>query len=318
MGVANTAEQLYEGGQKLCTDGVWRRYGRGTMRWGPGLEQKYVGDWLYDEKHGTGERVWGSGEVYNGTWNHDHMDGTGSFRWPDGSKYNGELRAGERSGAGTQTWVEKDGGMLVYEGEWRGDMRDGSGMLTCSDGRHYHGEWVAGRIEGRGILSYCNGWTYEGEFRAGMKHGDGVRTELLGEHHVPFRVRYHYNVLVKRESSGRNNAEAQYEHEATSSFMERRNKGHSGSSTSLLPLESRLIERFQGRDPNNLNDLPLPSSRPDPPPLSPSDNAAIQGSDGRLFVPRHRHTSQAQKAVGMAPEFEQAVYTSNWTLGERE
>lgn len=332
-GVTNTDEQVYEGGQKLCTDGVWRRYGKGTMRWGPGLTESYTGDWLYDEKHGTGERIWGTGEVYKGTWSHDQMDGNGSFRWPDGSKYNGQMLGGARSGIGTQTWPDSrgGGGMIVYVGEWRGDVREGVGTLTCADGRRYHGDWRDGRIEGRGVLSYCNGWTYEGEFWASMKHGEGVRTELLDGSPVAYRVRYHYNVLVKRDSEACTASSSGLQHTGVVANETSLVRRHPLRSKDLgLGLNISILENTAVLD----SEKALPISRPAPPPLSPSDNARVDGDDNRL----RQHLQRKSGLVGvvanqagatssghgkggdepLASRHESAtVYTSNWTLGER-
>jgi hypothetical protein len=68
-------DEVYEGEEKMCLDGIKRRYGKGTARWGPGGRDVYSGEWLYNQKHGKGERIWAHGEVYNGTWIHGKMHG---------------------------------------------------------------------------------------------------------------------------------------------------------------------------------------------------------------------------------------------------
>ena len=75
-GVArDEGEEVYDGGEKMCLDGIKRRYGKGIARWGLGAKEVYNGDWLYNQKHGKGERMWANGEVYNGTWTHGRMQG---------------------------------------------------------------------------------------------------------------------------------------------------------------------------------------------------------------------------------------------------
>ena len=130
-----------------------------------------AGDWLYDERHGKGERKWQSGDVYNGVWVHDRMEGKGSYRWTDGSKYNGEFQHGKGHGYGVQVWPVKGVGVMEYDGQWHMDKRSGLGKLSYPDGRSFDGQWANGRIAGRGKLTYANGWTYEGEFHGDMKHG---------------------------------------------------------------------------------------------------------------------------------------------------
>jgi hypothetical protein len=297
--LVNHDEEVYTGGQKQCPDGIFRRYGKGTMRWGVGLKEVYTGDWLYNEKHGTGKRVWSSGECYNGTWNHDLMEGKGSYRWPDGSKYNGEFMQGARSGIGTQTWKEKNGDIMVYEGAWMRDRRNGVGTLNCADGRSYCGDWLDGRIMGHGVLKYCNGWTYEGEFHEGMKHGEGVRTELQGGNSILFKVRYQYNLLTKKEKIDSDAVE--------NPAAAQRLEVNKGANLKLII----DLETCGTRSP----DLPLLASWPEPPPLSPTDNAAVQQSDGSLVVPLYKLPQSYES--GDQVENISAACTSNWTLGER-
>jgi hypothetical protein len=299
--LVNHDEEMYNGGQKHCPDGIFRRYGKGTLRWGVGLKHVYTGDWLYNEMHGTGERVWSSGECYNGTWNHNLMEGKGSYRWPDGSKYNGEFMQGGRAGIGTQIWKAKNGDVMVYEGAWMRDRRNGVGTLSCADGRSYTGDWLDGRIMGHGALKYCNGWTYEGEFHEGMKHGEGVQTELLEDKRILFKVRYQYNLLTKKEKINSDIVEKSAPAQLTEAKQ-----------SPKLAMEVVIC--------GTRSDLPLPASWPEPPPLSPTDNAPVQQSDGFLLVPQYRLSqidSQSDRNCGQIDNISAAYTSNNWTLGER-
>jgi len=171
-------EELYTGDTKLCLDGDTKRHGKGVARWGHHQAESYSGEWLYNERHGKGERTWHDGQVYNGHWVHDEMEGKGSYRWPGGSKYNGEFQDGKRHGTGVQMWpIAGGGGVMQYDGEWKLDRRSGVGILAYPDGRSFEGQWALGRVAGRGKLTYANSWTYEGEFYCDMKHGRGIKTE---------------------------------------------------------------------------------------------------------------------------------------------
>jgi hypothetical protein len=67
-----------------------KRHGRGTMHyknWG----EKYVGDWLNDNRVGRGVLTFNNGDTYDGEFKLNVPWGTGVYRYADGSTENGEF-----------------------------------------------------------------------------------------------------------------------------------------------------------------------------------------------------------------------------------
>jgi hypothetical protein len=282
-------DEVYQGDTKQCLDGEVKRHGKGVARWGYLQKESYTGEWLYDERHGKGERKWKDGDVYNGIWSHDKMEGKGSYRWPDGSKYNGEFKNGKRDGQGVQLWpLAGRGGVMEYDGQWELDKRSGFGKLSYPDGRVFEGEWAQGRIAGRGKLLYANSWTYEGEFHGDMKHGRGIKTEWYGPTHgIRFVVRYKYNVLEQKRKLGPAERMPGETPSAPQELMakvvgkqiseQRRNAGMSlerrRNNMEPLTLDLQAIK----------NGGMLPISPPASPPFSPTDNNRESKDDDLLY-----------------------------------
>ena len=283
-------EEVYQGDTKLCLDGDVKRHGKGVARWGHMQKESYSGEWLYDERHGKGERKWKDGHVYNGIWSHDHMEGKGSYRWPDGSKYNGEFEQGKRHGHGVQMWpLPGRGGVMEYDGQWDMDKRSGFGKLSYPDGRVFEGEWAQGRVAGRGKLIYANSWTYEGEFHGDMKHGRGIKTEWYGPTHgTRFAVRYKYNVLEMKRRLGQAERKAGETPSAPQELMDKyvgRQIAPRKDAPGLPhPAASRRHIEPPKLDLETIkNGGMLPVSPPASPPFSPTDNNRESKGDDLLY-----------------------------------
>ena len=124
----NKFNDIYTGGFK---DG--KRHGKCILNYyhrkDDELINKYVGEYLNDERNGYGELI-----------------------YKDGGQYKGEWLNNMRHGKGIS--ISKSGN--IYTGEWIKDKRHGNGCYTQNDGLKYDGKWI------NDIPASKDGWTQNG------------------------------------------------------------------------------------------------------------------------------------------------------------
>lgn len=64
------------------------------------MRKVYAGEWLHDQKCGTGIFFYENGDVYDGNWVRDQREGWGRMSYADGSVYEGEWHEEKRHGQG--------------------------------------------------------------------------------------------------------------------------------------------------------------------------------------------------------------------------
>ena len=166
-------------------------------------------------RHGTGIRVWVSGNRYEGEWLDNKMCGGGVYANAlTGGSYTGNFNDNQKTGFGVETWGNKLGirfqdplgwwhegnGFCRYEGNYKEGAFDGQGTFTAVDSRSYSGEWKNGKRHGKGFAAlikedekgdpfrYQVGGisgmyrpsTYDGDWINGTKEGVGTVRYLDG------------------------------------------------------------------------------------------------------------------------------------------
>merc|ERR1719478_1640847 len=130
-----------------------------------GLENKYVGQFKRNMKHGKAVETWSDGSCYVGQYADGRKNGEGSFDWPDGRKYVGEWEISRMQGRGVYIWP--DG--RKYEGTYAQDLKHGEGTFRWADGRTYRGQWENGKMHGLGVLSSVDGSEWSGQWVDGRR-----------------------------------------------------------------------------------------------------------------------------------------------------
>jgi hypothetical protein len=115
------------------------RNGHGVEVWGV---NKYVGNWVSNEKNGKGKLFLDSLLIYEGDWINDQFNGIGKRFFFDGSYYFGEFKNDRRNGLGIQYW--KNG--TKYVGEFKKDLLAGSGYIIKENKIGLSGIWVNGSL----------------------------------------------------------------------------------------------------------------------------------------------------------------------------
>eukprot|EP00854_Cymbomonas_tetramitiformis_P014251 gene14251-16853_t len=77
-------------------------------------QEIYTGNWIGDQRHGSGMYQWKDGAKYEGDWRDGLREGYGMFCWPDGSRYEGQVSGGRREGWGVMTDAEHN----KHRGQW--------------------------------------------------------------------------------------------------------------------------------------------------------------------------------------------------------
>lgn len=101
------------------------REGEGTFIYG---KEKYVGSWVDDKMHGSGEYNFGSGAIYRGNFTNSMFHGEGEYLFADGAKYVGSWMNNKMHGVGTYT--DRDGN--IFQGKFVNGLYDSGdgGYLT--------------------------------------------------------------------------------------------------------------------------------------------------------------------------------------------
>ncbi len=115
-----------------------KRHGEGKCTYTDSGEV-YVGQFVNDQKEGTGICIGRTGCTYRGEYLADQYHGTGTLRWPDGSEYSGHWRNGQKCGPYGRLAVTNGD---VIECAWHNDKKNGPGKITFGNGNIFFGEFV--------------------------------------------------------------------------------------------------------------------------------------------------------------------------------
>jgi len=134
----------------------------------------------FDGEHKDGKRT-GFGKmqypdcVYEGQWVNDQRQGSGKLIWHDGSQWEGNfLNDTPWNGSGTMCMKDSQGFTLRFEGEYTGGKKNGFGKMQYPDSV-YEGQWVNDTCHGQGKLIWNQGGQWEGIFnRGGYWNGYGT------------------------------------------------------------------------------------------------------------------------------------------------
>ena len=133
---------------------------------------KYVGEYIDEQRHGKGIFTSTKGDKYVGEWKDGLFNGHGTYTWGEGNnrgdKYVGEWKDGKHNGLGTYTWGEGDNKGDKYVGEFINNQKTGQGTCTYANGEKYVGEWKDGKSHGKGVYTLADGRIIEGLFEDGQ------------------------------------------------------------------------------------------------------------------------------------------------------
>lgn len=140
----------------------------------------YVGVFVEDRLP-SGEILFDDGERYSGEFLGYQCHGTGTYTWSDGSVHTGQWFEGIRNGQGVHCWESGQWKGDRYEGEWKGDQHHGHGIYKWNDGRIYCGEWKNHMRHGQGLFTFPDGATYDGTWFEGRRQGYGKQVWANGD-----------------------------------------------------------------------------------------------------------------------------------------
>jgi hypothetical protein len=83
---------------------------------------KYIGKWKNDKRHGQGKYTQSTGEIREGWWANNKFTGIGSYRFNNGDSYTGEWKNNKKHGQGK--YIQSTG--KICEGIWVNDK------FTCT------------------------------------------------------------------------------------------------------------------------------------------------------------------------------------------
>ncbi len=125
---------------------------------------------------GSGKAIYDNGS-YEGQFLNNERHGTGTYTWDDGNIYTGDWLNGERTGKGTYTMANG----YIATGEWVNGLLQGYAEVTYADGATYEGYYVDGLMHGKGTYMYPNGDIYTGDWAEGKRNGKGTFTWINGD-----------------------------------------------------------------------------------------------------------------------------------------
>jgi hypothetical protein len=129
----------------------------------------YIGDILYNSRHGKGTMTYKNGDIYEGNWTNNKKEGQGKMIYKNGDIYEGNWVNNKKEGYGTMTYKNSE----TYNGNWVNDKREGQGKIIYKNDDIYEGNWVNDKREGQGKMIYKNGDIYEGSWINDKREGKG-------------------------------------------------------------------------------------------------------------------------------------------------
>ena len=156
-----------------------------------GLEDRYEGEFVMDQKHGQGKLFFSDGSVFTGHFEENEMR-KGKL-YSSGSIYEGEFAMkGQKHGQGKLIFNDsrvftgrflgdkmREGKLYYQDGSsYQGLLKDGKrcgfGLYFFSDESQYGGQWENDLFHGRGRMDWCDGSWYNGDWEVGLQHGIGL------------------------------------------------------------------------------------------------------------------------------------------------
>jgi len=178
--------------QKDCISGDCDN-GFGTWVYSNG--DKYEGNWVNKQMHGSGSYYYTNGDLYKGDFKNNKLEGIGTCTFKNGDKYTGEYVNNLMEGEGTYFYAngKVDKGLYVkgkYVGELKktgcvsGDCANGKGTYIFDNGEKYVGETKNSKREGKGIYYFNSGEWYLGDWKNNQRNGQGTNYFADGEKYV--------------------------------------------------------------------------------------------------------------------------------------
>lgn len=151
-----------------------QRHGRGIYFYAGG--DIYYGDFVRDEKTGTGKILFMHGGSYSGGILNGGKEGEGTFIWNDGNKYIGSFVNNMKNGHGVYLFADGS----VYEGDWVDGVRHGHGVFLFPTGDVFEGSFENDAFSGHGRYTWASGDYFEGNFVNNSIHGWGTYRWVTG------------------------------------------------------------------------------------------------------------------------------------------
>jgi hypothetical protein len=114
---------------------------------------RYIGEWLNNNKDGFGTFVFSNGDYYAGKFKNDEINGQGTYTFVSGEKYVGQWKDAKRNGQGANTYASGN----KYLGQWLNDLKEGQGTYYWKGGEQFVGQYKNGTRNGYGTYYNANG-----------------------------------------------------------------------------------------------------------------------------------------------------------------
>ncbi|MGZ4135705.1 MAG: caspase family protein, partial [Tumebacillaceae bacterium] len=145
-----------------------KRSGNGRF-YDSGTHRTYEGDWLNDQKEGSGFETDAAGKVVAGyTWEKNKLCGQ-CFEVSPNGRIEGDYADGQVK---VGTIMFNDGS--IYTGECANGSPHGGGRLKYANGDEYIGRFIEGHRTGNGKYRWADGRIYDGYYYKDLRHGKGV------------------------------------------------------------------------------------------------------------------------------------------------
>ena len=128
------------------------------------IQAQVWGQFKDGKKNGKGTYYYANGNKYMGDWVDENRTGQGVFTWPSGDRYERccsamprpSLFASRTLPAHTMNSTE-----VQMSGQFKDDKKNGKATCYLANGDKYVGDWVDDLRTGQGVFTYANGDRYE-------------------------------------------------------------------------------------------------------------------------------------------------------------
>ena len=158
-----------------------KMHGKGTYHYASG--QKYVGEFVDNQKQGHGVHTWPNGNRYEGKFENGKMHGYGVYYYASGQEYVGEFVDGERHGQGIHSWPNGN----RYEGQFRNEKMHGTGIYYYANGEKYIGEFLNDKPHSQGLSARSDTSRYVGRFTEDVSSDRGTMYSAKDLTSIPLR-----------------------------------------------------------------------------------------------------------------------------------